>query len=144
MRLQLREVLPEYMVPSAFVLLSRFPVTANGKLDKRALPLPSTDVYSGRYEAPQGEVEERVANLWSKLLHVDRVGRRDNYFELGGHSLNAVNLVSQIDEHFGVKLSTTSVFKYPTVEELSGAVKSMQVALQVSSNIQEEIDEGVI
>ncbi|MFC5769745.1 non-ribosomal peptide synthetase, partial [Thauera sinica] len=83
--------LPSYMVPSAFVRLARLPLTPNGKLDRAALPAPEGDAFVRRgYEAPQGEVEQTLARLWSELLGVAQVGRHDNFFELGGHSLLAV------------------------------------------------------
>ena len=89
--------LPEYMVPSAFVILERLPLTPNGKLDRKALPAPDGDSYVRRsYEAPQGEVEEALAEMWCDLLKVERVGRQDNFFELGGHSLMAVQVISRV------------------------------------------------
>ncbi len=85
------EQLPEYMVPVAYVQLQSLPLTPNGKVDRKALPAPEGDAYSHReYEAPQGELEESLAQLWQDLLKVDRVGRHDDFFALGGHSLLAI------------------------------------------------------
>ena len=79
LRAHLKAALPEYMVPSAFVVLERLPLTPNGKLDRRALPAPELEAYASRqYEAPQGEVEEILAGIWQELLQVERVGRHDN------------------------------------------------------------------
>ncbi|POP61629.1 AMP-binding enzyme, partial [Pseudomonas syringae] len=82
---RLGEVLPEYMVPGAIVVLEAWPLTPNGKVDRRALPMPDGEAYGQRgYEAPLGEVESLLAGLWSELLQVERVGRHDNFFALGG------------------------------------------------------------
>src|SRR5262249_8973883 len=86
-------VLPEYMVPVAYVHLEAMPLTANGKLDRGALPAAAGDAYVKReYEEPVGEMERAVARIWEELLGVERVGRNDNFFELGGHSLLAVQV----------------------------------------------------
>jgi hypothetical protein len=85
LRGHLQAVLPEYMVPAAYVRLERLPLTANGKLDRRALPASGQEAYARRgYEEPEGEVEIALAQNWGELLQVDRVGRQDNFFELGG------------------------------------------------------------
>ncbi|WP_200943969.1 non-ribosomal peptide synthetase, partial [Lysobacter sp. Root604] len=96
---QLREALqtqlPEYMVPSAFMVLDAFPLTPNGKLDRKALPAPDgSSLVQREYEAPQGEIEQGLAEIWQSLLKIEQVGRHDHFFELGGHSLLAVQLVS--------------------------------------------------
>ncbi|WP_212739132.1 non-ribosomal peptide synthetase, partial [Pseudomonas viridiflava] len=91
LREQLSQGLAEYMIPSAFVTVARFPLTPNGKLDRRALPAPEDDAYASRdYEAPAGDVEHALAQIWQALLGLERVGRHDHFFELGGHSLLAV------------------------------------------------------
>jgi amino acid adenylation domain-containing protein len=97
LRAYLSSSLPEYMVPQAFVQLERLPVTANGKLDRKALPAPSAASFAlGVYEAPQGEVEQALATVWRELLNLERVGRNDDFFALGGHSLLAIQLVSRV------------------------------------------------
>src|SRR4029077_6886938 len=91
LRPHLASSLPDHMVPAAYVRLEALPLTANGKLDRAALPAPEADAYGQRgYEPPLGSVEEQVAQVWSEVLGVERVGRWDNFFELGGHSLLAI------------------------------------------------------
>ncbi|HEY4047072.1 MAG TPA: thioesterase domain-containing protein, partial [Acidobacteriaceae bacterium] len=108
--------LPEYMVPSAYVQLAAFPLTPNGKLDRRALPAPDDDAYAQReYEAPQGVVEETLARIWCELLGLERVGRNDSFFELGGHSLLAVRMVARLREALGVQPPIQAVFKTRTL-----------------------------
>ncbi|RJT17081.1 hypothetical protein D3227_40690, partial [Mesorhizobium waimense] len=93
LRAHLSRLLPDYMVPSAFVRLDALPLTPNGKLDRKALPSPADDAYARRaYQAPRGAVETALAGIWQELLGVERVGRHDHFFELGGHSLMAVQL----------------------------------------------------
>ncbi|MBT0964258.1 phosphopantetheine-binding protein, partial [Denitromonas iodatirespirans] len=121
--------LPGYMVPSAYVRLGAFPLTPNGKLDRKALPAPDEAAYVKRaYEAPQGEVEETLAQLWRELLGVEQVGRQDNFFELGGHSLTAVQLVSRIDTEFGVALELPRLFANPCIAQLDALIVEAQLA----------------
>jgi amino acid adenylation domain-containing protein len=106
--------LPEYMMPTAIVRLERIPLTANGKLDRKALPAPEEKAYAQRsYEPPQGEMEEVLANLWQELLGIERVGRHDNFFELGGHSLLAVRMVSHLLSNLKVQIELSTLFDYP-------------------------------
>ncbi|KZL38968.1 hypothetical protein VT47_12565, partial [Pseudomonas syringae pv. syringae] len=122
LRAALLAVLPGYMVPSAFVRLDAWPLTANGKVDRRALPLPDREALPDReYEAPQGVVETAVAEIWSSLLHVERVGRHDHFFELGGHSLLAVNLIAQMRRQ-GLDANIRTLFTQPTLAALAAAV----------------------
>jgi amino acid adenylation domain-containing protein len=117
--------LPEHMLPSAFVQLDRLPLTANGKLDRQALPAPEATALSAReYEAPQGEIEQALAALWAELLRVERVGRHDRFFELGGHSLLAVQLVSQIRATLGVELPLRELFAGSSLSALAEAVRA--------------------
>ena len=99
LRSYLATKLPEYMVPAEFVQMSAFPLTANGKMDRSALPNPSDNDYARQgYEEPQGEVELTLASIWAELLHVERVGRHDSFFALGGHSLLAVRLMNRLSK----------------------------------------------
>ncbi|WP_198016837.1 non-ribosomal peptide synthetase [Rubidibacter lacunae] len=108
--------LPSWMVPSAYVLMDAFPLTASGKLDRRALPTPDGTAYVRQaYEAPAGDMEETLARIWSQLLGVERVGRHDNFFDLGGHSLLAVRMLSMLREALGREVPLAKLFARPTV-----------------------------
>ncbi|ANF85841.1 Putative non-ribosomal peptide synthetase [Pseudomonas antarctica] len=103
--------LPDYMVPVAYVKLDALPLTANGKLDRKALPAPDrAAVFTREYESPEGEIESVLAQIWADVLHVARVGRRDHFFELGGHSLLAMRMVSQVRQRLGVELNLGDLF----------------------------------
>ncbi|WP_240326446.1 non-ribosomal peptide synthetase, partial [Pseudomonas syringae] len=129
LRKQLGATLPDYMVPSAFVSLGAFPLTANGKLDQDALPAPGVDSMSERgYEAPQGATEQALAQIFQELLGVERVGRRDGFFELGGHSLLAAQLVSRVRQVMGGELMLRELFSHPTVEELARIIGTLEQA----------------
>ncbi|MEG4805075.1 amino acid adenylation domain-containing protein [Microcoleus sp. ARI1-B5] len=124
----LAEKLPEYMVPSAFVVLESLPVTANGKVDRLALPAPEPVKleWAGGYVAPRTSVEEALVKIWAEVLGIKRAGIRDNFFELGGHSLLATQLVSRVRDAFGIELPLRSVFEAPTIGELSEVVESLK------------------
>ncbi|QNH20775.1 non-ribosomal peptide synthetase [Xanthomonas sp. GW] len=127
LRADLSSRLPDYMVPGAFVQLEAFPLTPNGKLDRRALPAPDeASVASREYEAPQGEIEEALAGIWQELLGVERVGRRDNFFELGGHSLLAVRLMAHVRSVLGVEVALRELFAHPTLQTLANVVQEAQ------------------
>lgn len=132
---QLRTVVPEYMVPSSLVVLQELPITPNGKLNRSALPAPAGPCESDDYEAPQGEIEEAVAEIWRTLLHVSRVGRRDNFFRLGGHSLLATRVMSHIGHLLDVNVPLRSLFEKPTVEELSNYILQ-EIAAELSMEAQ--------
>ncbi|KIX50058.1 peptide synthetase [Burkholderia pseudomallei] len=120
LRAQAAQHLPSYMVPSAYVRLDAWPLTPNGKLDRRALPAPADDAYArAEYEAPQGAKEEALAEIWRELLHVERVSRHDNFFELGGHSLLAVQLVSRLRQALSVEVALSTVFDAPVLSALA-------------------------
>ena len=131
LRSHLAGLLPEYMVPSAFVNLEGLPLTPNGKLDRRALPAPGLDaVVTRRYEAPQGVVETAIARVWQELLNLDRVGRHDHFFELGGHSLMAVQVVSRLRLDLGVEVGVRDLFAQPTVAAFAQVVAEASQAEQ--------------
>jgi acyl-coenzyme A synthetase/AMP-(fatty) acid ligase len=128
LRSHLSARLPEYMVPAAYVRLERFSLTTNGKLDRQALPAPEGDAYVvRRYEAPVGETETWLAELWSEMLGVEQVGRQDNFFDLGGHSLLANKLVNRIDREIGVKVTLRDVFVYPHLSTLAEQIINTQL-----------------
>ncbi|HZF08651.1 MAG TPA: amino acid adenylation domain-containing protein [Thermoanaerobaculia bacterium] len=119
LRRSLRERLPDYMVPSVFVILETLPLTPNGKVDRKALRAPEWQSAAPGYLAPRTPVEEVIAGIWEELLKVERVGAQDNFFDLGGHSLLATRLVSRINSVFGGALSIRQVFDQPTVAGLA-------------------------
>ncbi|MCP4663922.1 MAG: AMP-binding protein, partial [bacterium] len=127
---ELRELvarrLPEYMVPSAFVILDELPLTPNGKVDRRALPDPdwSRPELRGGFVAPRTPEEAQMADIWSQVLRVERVGRGDSFFDLGGHSLLATQLVSRVRRSFGVELPLRALFESPTVAGLTRRLAS--------------------
>ncbi len=119
----LAEELPEYMVPSYFVSLETFPLTPNGKLDRRALPEPSERLTGGRYVSPRNPLEEQLAGMWADVLMGDGetgqpIGIDTNFFQLGGHSLKATILVSRIHKELGVNVPLSEIFKRQTIREL--------------------------
>jgi surfactin family lipopeptide synthetase A len=116
----LGDKLPEHMVPSAYVQLKSLPLTANGKLDRNALPAPEGDAYGVRsYEAPVGEIETALAAIWAELLKVERVGRHDNFFALGGHSLLDIRMRAMIRKRFHYDLPLAQLFQHPCIAELA-------------------------
>ncbi|HVG45522.1 MAG TPA: amino acid adenylation domain-containing protein, partial [Longimicrobium sp.] len=125
LRGHLGERLPEYMVPAACVRLDALPLTPNGKVDRKALPAPEGDAYASRgYEAPVGETEAALAEVWSELLGVERVGRGDHFFELGGHSLLAVRVISRVRQVLGADMGITDLFERPVLADLARAIES--------------------
>jgi amino acid adenylation domain-containing protein len=134
LRDRLRQSLPEYMVPSAFVALDALPLTANGKLDRKALPAPEGDAYGQRsYEAPLGEVEAALAEIWAEVLGVERVGRWDHFFELGGHSLLAIRLIGRM-RRAGLHTDVRALFTTPVLAELALTVGGASSEIEVPAN----------
>jgi amino acid adenylation domain-containing protein len=122
LRSHLQEKLPEYMVPAIYVALATMPLTPNGKLDRKALPVPDSEALISRgYEAPQGETETQIALIWQELLGVAQVSRHDHFFELGGHSLLAVSLIARM-RHVGLSIDVKVLFSQPTLAALAAAV----------------------
>ncbi len=124
LRTHLSGVLPEYMIPAAFVHLDSFPLTPNGKLDRKALPVPDSKAFARqRYEAPQGEIETALVAIWRELLGIEQISRHDNFFALGGHSLIAVRVMNRIMAVLGVELPLTELFNSPSLMVLAQAVQ---------------------
>ncbi|HEX2209655.1 MAG TPA: amino acid adenylation domain-containing protein, partial [Longimicrobium sp.] len=123
LREHLRQSLPGYMVPAAFVVLEALPLTPNGKLDVKALPAPELASAEERYVAPQTTVEEVLAGIWAEVLRVDRVGAHDSFFDLGGHSLLATRLLAHIQATFAVEISIRDVFSMPTLEAMAEEIE---------------------
>ncbi|HET7234233.1 MAG TPA: amino acid adenylation domain-containing protein, partial [Longimicrobium sp.] len=129
LRAHVGATLPEYMVPAAYVRLEEWPLTPSGKLDRKALPAPEGDAYAAReYEAPEGETEQALAEIWAEVLRVERVGRWDHFFDLGGHSLLAVQMVSRLRQALGVELPLSAVFQHPVFATLADDILDLQLA----------------
>ncbi len=137
----LSEVLPAYMAPAFFVQLDRLPLTANGKLDRRALPEPDGAAQrQGRFVAPSDAVESRLVRVWETLLAADRVGVEDDFFDLGGHSLLATQVISQVRRDFEVELPLRALFEAPTVSALARRIRSSSPQAQTPAIVPVERD----
>ncbi|GFM84914.1 hypothetical protein PSCICO_03130 [Pseudomonas cichorii] len=129
LRTHLQSQLPEYMVPAAYVHLEKLPLTPNGKLDRKALPAPDQQALISRgYEAPQGETEIILAQIWADVLKVERVGRHDHFFELGGHSLLAVSLMERVRQA-GIEADVKTLFEQPTLAKYAAATEKTEIFL---------------
>ena len=124
----LQEKLPDYMIPSAFMLLDRMPLTPNGKIDRQALPAPNNvrPELDAPYFAPRTPLEEHLTEIWAEVLGLDRVGIHDNFFHLGGHSLAATRIVSQVIRNLQLELPLQSLFQLPTVAEMAAVIAEHQ------------------
>lgn len=141
----LRVMLPEYMVPSAIVILNSFPLTPNGKLNRGALPAPGRDAYSGQeYEQPRGDVEKSLAQIWQELLGVDQIGRQDDFFALGGDSLMTMPLTARISEKFPVQLHVHAVFENSTFCKMAQLIDKMVSEQQGKFVSESDVEEIVI
>lgn len=126
----LRERLPEYMIPSAFVILDRLPMTPNGKVNRKALPIPDQvrPELETAYMAPRSETEKQLAGIWQAVLGLDRVGIHDNFFELGGHSLIATQVVAQIRSELHLELPLRLLFQAPTIAGLAQELQNLDAS----------------
>ncbi|HET7866620.1 MAG TPA: amino acid adenylation domain-containing protein, partial [Burkholderiaceae bacterium] len=123
LRSRLAAELPDYMVPAAYVQLPALPSTPSGKLDRRALPAPADDAFVAQpYQAPAGDIEGTLADIWTAVLKIERVGRDDDFFELGGNSLLAVQIVSRIRARLGGTIRVADVFTHSTLREQAAFV----------------------
>jgi acyl carrier protein len=121
LRAFLAERLPVYMIPSSLTVLDAFPLTPNGKVDRRRLPEPRVQATAtaGPHLAPQSPNEQAIANVWRDVLQLDRIGVDDNFFDLGGHSLLVVRVQSKLREILGRAVSIIEMFQYPTVRAIA-------------------------
>ncbi|NEQ69506.1 MAG: amino acid adenylation domain-containing protein, partial [Symploca sp. SIO2D2] len=122
----LRAQLPDYMLPSAFVILEGLPLTPNGKVNRRALPAPDLSERTEKYVAPRTPSEEILVQIWGQILNVEPVGIHDDFFELGGHSLLATQLISRIRNAFQLELPLRGLFTSPTIAELAHLIGELQ------------------
>ncbi|KJB85423.1 hypothetical protein AZ66_24720, partial [Paenibacillus sp. E194] len=130
LRRYLGQHLPSYMIPSFFVELERMPLTSNGKIDRQALPSPEGHAVTGiEYVAPRTEQEAQLAEVWQRVLGLDRVGAKDNFFDLGGHSLKATTLVAQMHKELSVNVPLRFVFQFPTLEQMAQEIAGMEQQL---------------
>ncbi|KAG0197436.1 hypothetical protein BGX28_009065, partial [Mortierella sp. GBA30] len=126
--------LPEYMVPSAFVRMDAFPLTNNGKIDRRALPEPQEDAFVRQvYKAPIGDMEQVIADIWSELLDVSQISRHDSFFALGGHSLMVVKMLDRL-HRLGLTVPVKTLFESPSLSVLAEALSKHQ-AFTVPPNL---------
>ncbi len=128
----LKEKLPNHMIPSAFVPLMAFPINANGKIDREALPALGTTTGYG-VVAPQTKLEKTLAVIWQDLLGLDQVGVDDNFFEAGGHSLLMIKLSARISEEFETEVSMLDLFRYPTIRSLAKLLSDARQVLHEQS-----------
>lgn len=129
----LKKALPDYMVPATFVFLDAFPLTSNGKVDRRALPEPKLIGQQADYAAPQDALEKQLVFLWEKILHIKQIGVHDNFFDLGGNSLLAAALFAEIERTFGKRLPLLLLFKTPTVKSLAELLREDSCTLSRSA-----------
>ncbi|MBC8943737.1 non-ribosomal peptide synthetase [Xenorhabdus indica] len=139
LREQLSRHLMEYMLPQAYMILDTLPLTANGKLDRQALPAPDhSSIAVHTYEIPQGEIEQQLATIWQDLLGLDQAGRHDDFFVLGGNSLSIMQLSRHLRNTFHLDISVADIFRHSTLSQLAELISSIQ---QDISSIQQELDD---
>jgi SAM-dependent methyltransferase len=141
-----KDKLPDYMVPGQWVLLSKLPLTANGKLDTKALPAPESQASraANDFVAPSNEIETTIANVWAEVLRLDRLGVHDNFFEAGGHSLLAVQAIMKLRDVLHVDLNLGSLFVAPTIAQLAQTVAATRYLRESAPVSGEDVEEVVI
>jgi acyl carrier protein len=137
--------LPDYMVPSDFLILGRLPLTPNGKVDYEALPPAelSLTVQTASFVAPRNDFEAKLCELFSQVLGIERVGVNDNFFRLGGHSLLAAQVATRVKETFGVALELRSFLETPTVASLASQVELLSQTREVANDAQSKEREEI-
>ncbi len=137
LRRWLRKTLPEYMIPSAFVMLAAMPTTPAGKLDRHGLPVPddSRPALDNLYVPPRNPIEEKLAKIWAEVLGLKQVGIHDTFFDLGGHSLAATQVISRIVMEFKLELPIKFLLDSPTVAEMAAVIAKSQGTLSNESRL---------
>jgi acyl carrier protein len=114
------------MAPASFVVLPELPLTANGKVDRKKLPVFDRRANEGTYVGPRTPTEELLAQMWCDVFEVERVSVKENFFDLGGHSLLATQALSRIRKEFDIELSVRSFFEFPTIAQLAALIEEAQ------------------
>jgi amino acid adenylation domain-containing protein len=143
LRRHLKQRLPDFMIPSGFVRLEKFPLTPSGKIDTRALPKLEEAGAPGtaNYVAPQTPVEEKIARIWSRVLNLERVGMHDNFFEIGGHSLLLLRVISSLKKELNIDVPFRQFFETPTLSEIAQCVDALLYLNQGSSAVKKSSDD---
>jgi amino acid adenylation domain-containing protein len=132
----IKKQLPEFMIPSAFMILENLPLSPNGKVDRKALPAPDIDVSQNKeYVAPQTPTQKIIAEIFQTILNIKSVGIYDNFFDLGGHSLLATQVISRLRQAFSIEINLKELFAYPSIDQLSDRITSIQQLKQPQNNI---------
>jgi acyl carrier protein len=137
----LKQLLPEYMIPNHYVEVTEMPLNANGKVDYKALPeLKEVDIIRTEYVAPTSETEQKLVDIWQNLLQLEQIGIKDNFFDLGGHSIKAIKMSHDISTVFELDVSIKNIFVYPTIEQLAAQIeiaKKQQEAITSNTELNE-------
>jgi nonribosomal peptide synthetase DhbF len=150
LRAHLTKSLPEYMVPSAFVVLDALPLTPNGKVDRKALPAADAQPNVTEYVAPRTSTEQLLVEIWQDLLKLERIGIHDNFFALGGHSLLATRVMARLRERVKLELPLRALFRAPTVGALGERIDNLRWAAQslskeeIGTTKEDELEDGIL
>ena len=138
LKMQLKESLFDYMIPNAFVVLEKMPLSNNGKLDKKRLPMPDIGMINNHeYEAPKNEIEIAISEIWQALFGIESVSRHDHFFELGGHSLMVISLIQRLHER-GLFTDVRTIFSAPILSDMAIAIagnQSQSLAIEIPPNL---------
>jgi amino acid adenylation domain-containing protein len=139
----LKQRLPDYMVPTIFMVLDAMPLTPNGKVDRKALPQPDSLRLElvANYVAPRNDLERQITEIWGQVLNLDSVGIHDNFFELGGYSLLAIQIVSRLRQASQIEILLSNLFELPTIAELAARIETLRWAARSKYSAEEEVDE---
>ena len=134
LRSHLSSKLPKYMVPNYFMRLDDMPMTASGKTDRKNLPVPDFTTQEREYIAPETDTEQKLADIWSRLLNIDEIGRTDDFFECGGDSLIAISMLTEIENYFDVEISIKDVMEKPVLNKLAQCIEKAGKKLKIKAN----------